>query len=144
MATIHGSFRRREGSTPSFISRAGVAKFAEIDVDRLRAMYDAGELPPVDAWHVDMDFARPLWLFDTIESWIRERWQNDPPPSSAPAEPAGLMGFANSWPTPPTPEELAELNLEVAGEMLAEEAEAIANGPQPGDVPFEPSIPEED
>jgi hypothetical protein len=40
--------------------------------------------------------------------------------------------------------ELTELNLEVAGEVLAEEAEATANGGRPGETPFEPSIPEED
>lgn len=145
MATIHGSFRGREGSAPSFVSRAGVAKLAEIDVDRLRVMYDAGELPPVDAWHVDMNFARPLWLMETIENWIRERWQKEPPASSAPSEPTGRMLLrAESWPKVPSPEELAELNIEVAGELLAEEAEALANGRRPGEAPFEPSVPEED
>jgi hypothetical protein len=60
-------------------------------------MYDAGGLPPVDAWHVDMNFARPLWRMDTIEDWIRERWQKEPPPPASAGPIAGLR-LAGSWP----------------------------------------------
>lgn len=51
---------------------------------------------------------------------------------------------AEPYPRRLSPEELAELNIKVAGELLAEEAEAIANGRRPGEAPFEPSVPEED
>jgi hypothetical protein len=156
---------------PNFISRKGIAGLADLSVDRIRQMYDAGELPPVEGWHVDVDLARPLWHIDTIEQWVRERWAEEErrradrsaaekltaPPEPAPSKLAPFPVAPDQRPGcyfgsmrrsgPVSPEEFDAFLAEAPGIASTTDPDGITrlwpNG-GPEEEPWQPSIPQED